>query len=147
MIFNWLSVLDINVVIILVLMMAVSGFTMISGLLIIILERANMIGILKALGENNKSIRKIFLYISFFLIGKGLLWGNVIGLGIYFLQKYTGIFKLNPDVYYTSVVPVELHCWHWLLLNVGALIVSMLMLIGPSYMVSRINPAKTIRFE
>ncbi len=147
MIFSWLSVLDMNVVVIILLMLAVSGFTMISGLLIIILERANMIGILKALGENNRSIRKIFLYISFFLISKGLLWGNLIGLSIYFLQKHTGIFKLDPNVYYTSIVPVELSVTHFLLLNIGTLIVAMLMLIGPSYMIARISPAKTIRFE
>ena len=147
MIFSWLSVLDMNVVIIILLMLAVSGFTMISGLLIIILERANMIGILKSLGENNRSIREIFLYISFFLISKGLLWGNLIGLSIYFLQKYTGFLKLDPDIYYTSLVPVDLSIGNFLLLNIGTLIVSMLMLIGPSYMIARISPAKTIQFE
>ena len=147
MIFSWLGVLDMNVVIIILLMLAVSGFTMISGLLIIILERANMIGILKSLGENNRSIREIFLYISFFLISKGLLWGNLIGLSLYFLQKYTGFLKLDPEIYYTSIVPVDLSIGNFLLLNIGTLIVSMLMLIGPSYMIARISPAKTIRFE
>ena len=146
-IFAWLDVLDMNVVVILVLMILVAGFSMISGLLIIILERANMIGILKALGENNTRIRKIFLYIAAFLISKGLLWGNLIALGIYFVQKYTGIFKLNPETYYVSVVPVDLSLSAWFLINIAILIVTLLMLIGPSYLVARITPAKTIRFE
>jgi len=147
MIFAWLDVLDTNVIIILILMLLVAGFSMISGLLIIILERANMIGILKALGQNNSSIRKIFLYISVFLIGKGLLWGNAIALLIYFVQQQTGIFKLNPEVYYVSEVPMELNIVHWALINIGALTVTLLMLIGPSYLVAKISPAKTIRFE
>ena len=146
-IFAWLDVLDMNVVVILVLMVLVAGFSMISGLLIIILERANMIGILKALGENNTRIRKIFLYIAVYLISKGLLWGNVIALGIYFIQKYTGIFKLNPETYYVSVVPVDLSVSAWFLINIATLVVTLLMLIGPSYLVARITPAKTIRFE
>ena len=147
LIFSWLGVLDMNVVIIILLMLAVSVFTMISGLLIIILERANMIGILKSLGENNRSIREIFLYISFFLIGKGLVLGNLIGLSIYFLQKYTGFLTLDPEIYYTSTVPVDLSIGNFLLLNIGTLIISMLMLIGPSYMIARISPEKTIHFE
>ena len=147
MTFSWLDLLDINVIIILILMLIVPGFTTISGLLIIILERTNMIGILKALGQNNTSIRKIFLNISFFLISKGLFWGNVIGLSCCFIQKHFGIIKLNPQDYYASVVPIEINFWHILLLNIGTLIISMLILIGPSYMVSKISPAKTIRFE
>jgi lipoprotein-releasing system permease protein len=147
MIFAWLDVLDTNVVIILLLMLIVAGFSMISGLLIIILERANMIGILKALGENNTSIRKIFLYISSFLIGKGLLWGNAIALIICFIQKYFGILKLNPEVYYLSEVPIDLSVMSVILINIGTLIVTLLMLIGPSYLVAKISPAKTIRFE
>ena len=146
-IFAWLDVLNINVVIILVLMALVAGFSMISGLLIIILERANLIGILKAMGENNTNIRKIFLYVSAFLIGKGLLWGNLIALSICIVQKFTGILKLNPEVYYVSEVPVELNVWSWILINLGTLIVTLLMLIGPSYLVAKISPAKTIRFE
>lgn len=147
MIFSWLDQLDMNVIIILIIMIAVAGFTTISGLLIIIVERANMIGILKALGEDNTSIRKIFLYISLFLITKGLFWGNVIALSCCFIQKYFGLMKLDPDVYYTSLVPVEINFWYIILLNIGTLIVSMLILIGPSYIVSQISPAKTIRFE
>jgi len=147
MIFSWLDLLDVNVMIILILMLVVPGFTTISGLLIIILEKTNMIGILKAMGQNNKSIRKIFLYVSFFLIGKGLFWGNIIGLTFCFLQKYFGIIKLDPQNYYISVVPVEINFWHIILLNILTLVISMLILIGPSYIISKISPAKTIRFE
>lgn len=147
MIFSWLEVLDINVVVILVLMLAVAGFTMISGLLIIILERTNMIGILKALGENNRSIRKIFLYVSFFLIGKGMLWGNVIGISLCLLQSYTHLIKLDSSIYYLDAVPVDLNVVSLALLNIGTLLVSMLMMLGPSYLITRISPAKSIRFE
>ena len=147
MIFSWLEVLDINVVVILVLMLAVAGFTMISGLLIIILERTNMIGILKALGENNRSIRKIFLYVSFFLIGKGMLWGNVIGISLCLLQSYTHLIKLDSSIYYLDAVPVDLNVVSLALLNIGTLLVSMLMMLGPSYLITRISPAKSIHFE
>ncbi|MDR1527148.1 MAG: ABC transporter permease [Dysgonamonadaceae bacterium] len=147
MIFAWLDVLNINVVVILLLMALVAGFSMISGLLIIILERAPMIGILKAMGENNTGIRKIFLYLSVFLIGKGLLWGNLIALTICIVQKLTGILTLNPEVYYVPEVPIELNIWSLLLINAGAFIATLLMLIGPSYLVAKISPAKTIRFE
>lgn len=147
MIFNWLGVLDLNVVIILVLMMAVAGFTMISGLLIIILERTNMIGILKALGQPNVSIRKVFLYIASFLIGKGMIWGNVIALVFCLVQSKFQILTLDPSNYYLDAVPIDLSFSSWLLINVGTLIVSMLMMLGPSYLISKINPARTIRFE
>ena len=147
MIFNWLDVLDINVVIILVLVMAVSGFTMISGLLIIILERTNMIGILKALGQENRSIRSVFLYISFFLIGKGMVWGNVIGLLICFVQSHFRLIKLDPSDYYLDAVPIDLSLTNLLLINLGALTISLLMMLAPSYLITKINPARTIRFE
>lgn len=147
MIFSWLDVLDINVAVILALMLAVAGFTMISGLLIIILERTNMIGILKSLGENNLSIRKIFLYVSFFLIGKGMLWGNVVGISICILQSCTHLFKLDSSIYYLDAVPVDLNLISLLLLNIGTLLLSMLMMLGPSYLITRISPAKSIRFE
>jgi lipoprotein-releasing system permease protein len=147
MIFNWLSVLDINVAVILVLMMAVSGFTMISGLLIIILERTNMIGILKALGQSNRSIRSVFLYISFFLIGRGMIWGNVIGLIICFVQSFFRLLKLDASVYYLDAVPIDLSLTNLLLINLGALTVSLLMMLAPSYLITKINPARTIRFE
>ena len=147
MIFNWLDVLDVNVVVILVLIFAVAGFTMISGLLIIILERTNMIGILKALGENNDSIRKIFLYVSFFLIGKGMLWGNVIGLAICFVQSHFHVLKLDASTYYLDAVPISLSAMALVLLNVGALAASMLTMLGPSYLITKIDPARSIRFE
>ncbi|MDR0769160.1 MAG: ABC transporter permease [Dysgonamonadaceae bacterium] len=145
--FAWLDVLDMNVVVILILMIIVASFSMISGLLIIILERANMIGILKALGGNNASIRKIFLYMSTFLIGKGLFWGNLIALSVCFIQKYTGAFKLNPETYILSEVPVEINWVSICLINFGTLVITLLLLIVPSCMVAKISPAKTIRFE
>ncbi len=147
MIFSWLDVLDMNVVVILVLMLAVAGFTMISGLLIIILERTNMIGILKALGQNSRSIRKVFLYVSFFLIGKGMLWGNLIGILICICQSKWHIVKLDPSVYYLDAVPIDLNILSLILLNIGTLAISMLMMLGPSYLITKINPAKSIRFE
>ena len=146
-IFDWLNLLDMNVWIIIILMLVVSGFTMISGLLIIILERTNMIGILKAVGTRDFNIRKIFLYLSSFLILKGLFWGNIIALIICFAQKYLHIIKLNPEVYYTSYVPIDINLWNILIINVGTLIVSMLMMIGPSYLIAKISPAKSIKFE
>ena len=145
--FGWLDLLDMNVWIILILMAAVSGFTMISGLLIIILERANMIGILKALGANNTSIREIFLYVSTFLVGKGMIWGNVIGIALCLIQQQFHIIKLNPEAYYVPYVPIELNPWYILWLNLGCLIISVLMLIAPSYIVALIRPAKSIKFE
>jgi len=147
MIFNWLDILDINVVVILILMIAVAGFTMISGLIIIILERTNMIGILKALGQNNTSIRKIFLYVSFFLIGKGMIWGNIIGLAICGIQSHFRILTLDPSIYYLDAVPIDLSLLSLLLLNIGTLIISMLMMLGPSYIITKVDPARSIRFE
>lgn len=145
--FSWLGILDTNVVVIIILMLAVAGFSMISGLLIIILERANMIGILKVLGENNAGLQRIFLYIAAFIIGKGLFWGNLIGLGICLLQQHFGIIKLDPSSYYVSSVPIELNIWHVILINTGTLLLSLLMLLGPSYLVARISPTKSIRFD
>ena len=146
-IFGWLDLLDMNVWVILILMLAVAGFNMISGLLIIILEKTNMIGVLKSLGANNWSIRKVFLYQSFFLIGKGMIWGNIIGLAFCAIQHFTGIITLDPEIYYISSVPIALTFWSWLLLNVSTLVISLLMLVGPSYLISKISPAKSIRFE
>ena len=145
-IFSWLSLLDMNVWVILILMLAVAGFNMISGLLILILERTNMIGILKSMGATNWSVRKIFLYHSAFLIGKGMLWGNVIGLSLCAIQYFTGVIPLDPQAYYVATVPI---CFNWLyilLLNVGTLIASLLMMIGPSYLITKISPAKIIRY-
>ena len=146
-IFAWLDLLDLNVWVILILMTGVAGFTMISGLLIIILERTNMIGVLKAMGADNNSIRKIFLSFSVFLIGRGMLWGNVIGLSLCLIQYFFEPVKLDPSVYYVSFVPIELNVIIYILLNVFTLIVSVLMLVGPSYLISRIHPARSIRYE
>lgn len=146
-IFAWLDLLDINVWVILILMTGVAGFTMISGLLIIILERTNMIGVLKALGANNFMIRKVFLYFSVFLIGKGILWGNIVGFGLCALQYCFHLIKLEPETYYVDTVPLGGSLWIFLLLNVCSLLVSVLMLLGPSYLITKINPAKSIRYE
>lgn len=146
-IFGWLEVLDMNVIVILILMVLVSGFTMISGLLIVILERTNMIGILKAMGQGNKSIRKIFLYVSFFLIGKGMIWGNITGLAICFIQSRFHIIPLDPATYYLDAVPIDLSLGALLLLNIGTLFFTLLMMLAPSYLITKIEPAKTIRFE
>ena len=146
-IFAWLDLLDMNVWVILILMTGVAGFTMISGLLIIILERTNMIGVLKALGADNLAIRKVFLSFSVFLIGRGMLWGNIIGLTFVGVQSFFRPFKLDPATYYVDSVPVEFNLWWWVLLNVCTLLVSVLMLVGPSYLIAHIHPAKSIRFE
>jgi lipoprotein-releasing system permease protein len=146
-IFSWLELLDMNVWVILILMLSVAGFNMISGLLILILERTNMIGILKSLGSTNWSIRKIFLYHSFFLIGKGMLWGNLIGLSLCAVQYFTGIIPLDPTSYYVATVPISFNWLYIILLNVGTLVASLLMMIGPSYLITKITPAKIIRYE
>lgn len=146
-IFAWLDLLDTNVWVILILMTGVAGFTMISGLLIIILERTQMIGVLKALGADNASIRQIFLSFSVFLIGRGMCWGNVIGLSCCLIQYFFEPIKLDPATYYVNAVPVELHLGWIVLLNVCTLLVSVGMLVGPSYLISHIHPAKSIRFE
>lgn len=146
-IFAWLDLLDINVWVILALMVAVAGFTMISGLLIIILERTNFIGIMKALGASNRHIRRIFLYFSVFVIGKGLLWGNVIGLGLVGLQACFGVFRLDAATYYIEVVPVEFNLWYVLAVNAATLVICTAVLVLPSCLVSNIHPVKAIRFE
>jgi lipoprotein-releasing system permease protein len=146
-IFEWLDLLDLNVIVILILMISVAGFTMISGLLILIIERTNMIGILKALGANNFTIRKVFLWFSVFLIGKGMIWGNVIGLSLCLLQSRFHIFKLDPQNYYIDAVPILLNPWVVIALNVATLLVAVLMLIGPSYLITKINPATSMRYE
>ena len=146
-IFAWLELLDVNVWVILILMTGVAGFTMISGLLIIILDRTNMIGVLKALGANNTAIRKIFLTFSAFLIGKGMFWGNVVGLSLCLIQYLFEPIKLDPADYYVSTVPLEMNIGYYILLNICTFAISMLMLIAPSYLISRIHPARSIRFE
>ena len=146
-IFGWLDYLDTNTIVILVLISLVAGFNMISGLLILILERTNMIGILKALGADNLLLRKVFLYVAVSIIGKGILYGNIIGLGLCFLQKYTGIISLDATNYYLDKVPIYIQPSHIIWLNLGSVVVTTLMLIGPSWLVSRITPAKAIKFD
>lgn len=146
-IFEWLSLLDVNTQVILILMMAVAVINMISALLIMILERTNMIGILKALGSSNWNVRKIFLYNATYLIGLGLLSGNVLGIGLGLLQHYTHLFTLDQASYYMSFVPVQLDVQDILLLNAGTLLISLMVLLIPSLLVSRISPLKAIRFK
>lgn len=146
-IFDWLSILDMNVWVILSLMVLVAGFNMISALLVLILERSTMIGVLKALGSTNWSIRKVFLYLSVFLTSRGMLWGNAIGIAIILLQKVFHIIKLNPATYYVDVVPVNFNIMHILLLNAGCLVITTFMLVIPSYLVSKISPDESIRFD
>lgn len=146
-IFSWLDLLDLNVWIILALMLCVAGFTMISGLLIIILERTNMIGVLKALGAKNKTIRKTFLWFAVFIIGKGMIIGNVIGLGLVIIQNVTGMVTLDPSTYYVKTVPVEINIPLIVLLNIATLLISVFVLIAPSFLISRIHPAKSMCYE
>lgn len=146
-IFSWLDLMDLNVWMILALMVAVAGVTMISGLLIIILERTQMIGILKALGSRNRQIRHTFLWLAVFIISKGLFIGNILGLGLIILQHYTGLVKLEPSKYYVATVPVELNIPFIIALNVATLVICILVLIAPSYLISHIHPAKSISYE
>jgi lipoprotein-releasing system permease protein len=146
-IFGWLDLLDTNIVVILALITLVAGFNMISGLLILILERTNMIGILKAVGADNKLLRNVFVYLSVFIVGRGLLWGNFIGAGLCLLQKYTGFISLDPSNYYLDKVPIHIEPLHLVLLNIGSMIVTTVMLLGPSFLVARITPVKAIRFD
>ena len=146
-VFSWLELLDINVWIILALMVCVAGFTMISGLLIIILERTQMIGILKALGARNTTIRHTFLWFSTFIIGQGLIWGNIIGIGIVLIQNATGIISLDPQTYYVSEAPMELNIPLILFINIATLLACVFVLIAPSYLISHIHPAKSMRYE
>jgi lipoprotein-releasing system permease protein len=136
-----------NVTSIIVLMVLVAGINMVSGLLVLILERTNMIGILKALGTENVSIRKIFLYMSSFLVLRGLFWGNLIGIGICYIQHRFGIIKLDPSAYFLSTVPMNFEFLYFLLLNMGTLIVVLVILLIPSLVISGISPEKTIRFD
>jgi lipoprotein-releasing system permease protein len=146
-IFDWLNFQDINVMIIIFLMLVVAGFNMISGLLILILEKTNMIGVLKALGSNDETIRRIFLYQAAWLIGKGLFWGNLIGIGLAFLQLKTGLVSLDPTSYYIKTVPVNLQLSHILLLNAGTMAAILIMLLVPSNLISRITPVKAIKYD
>lgn len=146
-IFQWLDLMDLNVWIILALMLIVAGVTMISGLLIIILERTSMIGVMKALGARNKTIRHTFLWFAIFIIGKGMIIGNIVALGVLSLQQMFGFIKLDAQTYYVSMVPVEFNGWYILALNVATLFISIFMLVAPSYLISHIHPAKSMRYE
>jgi lipoprotein-releasing system permease protein len=146
-IFDWLNFQDMNVVIIIILMLIVAGFNMISGLLILILEKTNMIGILKALGSEDKLIRRVFIYQAAYLIIKGLFWGNLIGIGLAYLQLKTGLITLDPTSYYIKTVPVNLDFINVLLLNAGTMTAIILMLLIPSQLVSRITPVRAIRYD
>jgi lipoprotein-releasing system permease protein len=146
-IFNWLDLLDMNVVVILTLLIIVAGITMVSTLLIIIIERTNMVGVLKALGMRNRSVRKIFLYKASYIIARGMIWGNLLGISFYLLQDKLRLIKLNPVNYYVDYVPVELNLYYLLALNIGTFLICFLMLIVPSYYITRILPSKALRFE
>lgn len=146
-IFEWISLFDNNIYLIIVIMILVAGINMITALLVLILERTQMIGILKALGSTSVSIRKIFLYNAGYLILKGLFWGNLIGLSILFAQKYVGFITLNPETYYVNEAPVYIDFWYILLLNLSTLILCILMLIVPTLLISKIDPVKSIKFE
>lgn len=146
-IFDWLNFQDMNVIIIIILMLVVAGFNMISGLLILILEKTNMIGVLKALGSDDRTIRRVFLYQAAYLIGKGLLWGNLIGIGLALLQLKTGLITLDPSSYYIKTVPVNLDPVHIILLNAGTMAAIIIMLLVPSQLISRITPVKAIRYD
>ncbi len=146
-IFEWLKITDSNIYLIIVLMLIVGIINIAVALLVLILERTQMIGILKALGANDWTIRKIFLYNAFYLISRGIFWGNLIGLGILLLQKYFGIVKLDPESYYVNTAPVYLHWDYIVALNIGTVIVCLIVLLIPSYIITKISPVKAIRFE
>ncbi|MGS0524945.1 ABC transporter permease [Zobellia nedashkovskayae] len=147
-IFEWISLFDFNIILIIGIVIIVSGFNMITALLVLILERTQMIGILKALGSANWSIRKVFLYNASYLIGVGLLWGNIIGLGAIYLQDKFQILKFpNPKEYYIDYVPVHIDFITVLILNIGVLVLCIVMLLVPSYIITKITPVKAIKFE
>lgn len=146
-IYNWLDLLDTNVVVILVLMILVAGITMISTLFILVIERTNMVGVLKALGATDGSMRKIFLYKASGIIFKGMIWGNALALLFYYFQDKFHFLHLDPASYYVNYVPVELHLTTWLLINTGTFLVSLMILIIPSFSITRIVPSKALRYE
>lgn len=146
-IFEWLDLFDFNIALIIGIMILVAGINMITALLVLILERTKMIGILKSLGSSDSSIRKIFIYNAMYLIGIGLFWGNLIGIGLLLAQKYLKLFPLNPDTYYVTEAPVYLDLGYILLLNAGTFIICLFMLLIPSYIITKISPVKAIRFE
>jgi len=146
-IFEWLDLFDTNIVVIIFIMILVAGINMITALLVLILERSPMIGVLKALGESNWSIRKIFLYNAAYLIGVGLFWGNLIGLSLIYAQKKLGLIKLNAENYYVTEAPVHIDLSQIMLLNLGTLLLCLAMLLIPSYIITKISPVKAIKFN
>lgn len=146
-IFEWLKLFDFNIIVILVIMIVVATINMVVALLVLILERTQMIGILKAVGANNWMVRNIFLYNAGYLILRGLLWGNLIGIGVLLIQKYFGIIKLNPENYYVTEAPVSISILYILLLNLGTVLICLLVLLIPSHIVTKISPVKAIRFD
>jgi lipoprotein-releasing system permease protein len=146
-IFEWLKLFDLNIIIILAVMILVATINMVVALLVLILERTQMIGILKALGSNNWSVRKIFLYNAFYLIVRGLFWGNLIGISLLVIQQYFGIIKLNPENYYVNQAPVYINLGYIALLNLLTVTVCFLVLLIPSYIITKISPVKAIRFD
>ena len=146
-IFGWLDLMDMNIAVIILLIILVAGFNMISGLLILILERTNMIGILKALGMPDWPLRRIFLYLATRIAARGLFWGNIVGISLALIQKQFGVFKLDPANYFLNTVPITINPIQIITLNIGAIIVIFIMMIGPSYLAARISPVKAIQFE
>lgn len=146
-IFEWLKLFDLNIIIILVVMILVATINMVVALLVLILERTQMIGILKALGSSNWSVRKIFLYNAFYLIVRGLFWGNLIGISLLLIQQYFGIIKLNPENYYVNQAPVYINLGYLFLLNLLTITVCFLVLLIPSNIITKISPVKAIRFD
>ena len=146
-IFKWLELFDFNIILIIFIMIVVAGINMITALLVLILERTQMIGIIKALGSSNKSVRKIFIYNAMYLVSIGLLWGNIIGIGLLLIQKYFKLIKLDPAIYYVTEAPVYIAIGYIFLLNIGTIIVCFSMLLIPSYIISKITPVRAIRFE
>ena len=146
-IFEWLQLFDFNIIVILIVMIIVATINMVVALLVLILERTQMIGILKALGASNWTVRKVFLYNASYLIARGLFWGNGIGISILLIQKYFGVVTLNPENYYVSQAPVHFNIWYILLLNIGTIVICFLVLLIPSYIITKISPVKAIRYD
>ncbi|RTY92527.1 ABC transporter permease [Flavobacterium sp. GT3R68] len=146
-IFEWLKLFDFNIIVILIIMIVVATINMVVALLVLILERTQMIGILKALGANNWAVRKIFLYNAFYLIVRGLFLGNGIGIGLVLIQQYFGIITLNPENYYVNVAPVTLNLGYILLLNIGTVVICLIVLLVPSFIITKISPVTAIRFD
>jgi lipoprotein-releasing system permease protein len=146
-IFEWLKLFDFNILVIIIIMIVVSTINMVVALLVLILERTQMVGMLKALGTTNWSIRKIFLYNAAYIIGIGLLWGNIISIGLLLVQKYFGIIKLPPENYYVSEAPVTIDIVSILIINAGTILICVTLLLIPSYIITRISPVKALRFD